>query len=95
MNDEKYKAAKKRVAEIRDFYKNLITYAVVNVFLIIINLLTSPESIWFYWVTIFWGLGLLFHASKVFLFKDKYLGKQWEEKQINKILSQDKDSEEK
>ncbi|MBT7151348.1 MAG: 2TM domain-containing protein, partial [Deltaproteobacteria bacterium] len=54
MNDEKYQAAKSRVKELKDFYRNLLTYAGVNILLIIINLVTSPGSLWFYWVTIFW-----------------------------------------
>jgi len=53
MNDEKYEGAKKRVKELKGFYRNLITYISVNIFLIVINLITSPDSLWFYWVTLF------------------------------------------
>ena len=60
MNDEKYEEAKKRVKELKDFYRNFITYIVVNIILIVINLVTSPDSLWFYWVTIFWGVALFF-----------------------------------
>ena len=37
-NTEKYFAAKKQVDEIRGFYGNLISYFVVNLFLLFINL---------------------------------------------------------
>jgi hypothetical protein len=89
MNDEKYEEAKKRVKELKDFYRNLITYVAVNIFLIVINLITSPDSLWFYWVTIFWGIGIVLHASKVFILKGKFLGKEWEEKKIKEMMEKE------
>ena len=92
MNEKNYEAAKARVKEIRDFYRNLVTYAGVNVLLIIINLITSPGNLWFYWVTIFWGIGIVLHASKIFILKDKFLGKEWEEKKIKKMMDKQNNS---
>ena len=89
MDDEKYKKAKKRVEELKKFYGNLVTYCVINIMLIIINLVTNPDKLWFYWVTIFWGLGILLHASKVFILKGKFLGQEWEEKKIKQIMKKD------
>jgi uncharacterized membrane protein YecN with MAPEG domain len=90
MNDEKYEKAKKRVEELKKFYGNLVTYIVINIMLVIINLVTSPDNLWFYWVSIFWGIGILLHASKVFILKGKFLGEAWEEKKIKEIMEQDK-----
>ncbi|MCP4187915.1 MAG: 2TM domain-containing protein [Gammaproteobacteria bacterium] len=92
MNDEKYEAAKSRVKELKDFYRNLFTYAAVNIPLIIINLVTSPESLWFYWVTIFWGIGIVLHALKVFILDGKFLGKEWEEKKIKEMMEKESHS---
>jgi hypothetical protein len=89
MNEEKYEKAKKRVEELKKFYGNLFTYAVINVILIIINLVTSPGSLWFYWVTIFWGIAVLLHASRVFVFRGKFLGEEWEEKKIKEIMEKE------
>jgi len=89
MNEEKYEKAKKRVEGLRKFYGNLVTYAVINVILIIINLVTSPGSLWFYWVTIFWGIAILLHASKVFVFRGKFFGEEWEEKKIKEIMEKE------
>jgi len=89
MNDEKYEEAKERVKELKGFYRNLITYVAVNIFLIVINLITSPDNLWFYWVTIFWGIGIVLHTSKVFILKGKFLGKEWEEKKIKKIMEKE------
>ena len=89
MNDKKYEKAKKRVEELKSFYGNIATYVAINAILIIINLVTSPRTLWFYWVTIFWGIGILIHASKVFIFKGKFLGEEWEEKKIKEILEKE------
>jgi len=97
MNDKKYEKAKKRVEELKSFYGNLATYVAINAILIIINLVTSPGSLWFYWVTIFWGIGILIHASKVFIFKGfkgKFLGEEWEEKKIKEILEKEEKAKE-
>ena len=92
MNDETYKKAKKRVEELKKFYGNLATYAVINVILIIINLVTSPGTLWFYWVTIFWGIAILLHASRVFIFRGRFLGEEWEQKKIQEIMEKERKS---
>ena len=89
MNDEKREDAKKRLEELKelkDFYRKLITYVAVNIGIIIINLVKSPDNLWFYWVTIFWGIGILFHARNIFVPNSKFLGKEWREKQIKKRM---------
>ena len=43
MNDGRYEKAKKRVEELKKFYGNVVTYVAINIILIIINLVTSPE----------------------------------------------------
>ena len=89
MNDERYEKAKKRVDELKKFYGNLVTYVAINIILIIINLVTSPGSLWFYWVTIFWGIAILLHASRVFILKGKFLGEEWEEKKIRELMEKE------
>jgi uncharacterized membrane protein YecN with MAPEG domain len=89
MNDERYEKAKKRVEELKKFYGNLVTYVAINITLIIINLVTSPGNLWFYWVTIFWGIGILLHASRVFVLRGKFLGEEWEEKKIRELMEKE------
>lgn len=86
MDDEKYEKAKTKVKDLKDFYRNLLTYAGVNILLITINLITSPDNLWFYWVSILWGISIVLHASKIFILKDKFLGKEWEEKKIQEMM---------
>ena len=51
--EEKYKRAKARVEELKGFYSHLIAYVTVNIMLVSINLVTSPNALWFYWITVF------------------------------------------
>ena len=43
---------------------------------------------------LFWGLGLAFHASKVFGF-NPFFNKEWEKRQIDKYIEKDKKESEK
>ena len=79
-----YERAVKRVKELKGFYGNLISYCIVIPFLVIINLLTSPRQLWFYWPMLGWGIGLLAHGMNVFA-----IGRNWEEKKIQEIMNKD------
>ncbi|WP_312075010.1 2TM domain-containing protein [Chryseobacterium sp.] len=76
-----YERAHKRVKELKSFYSNLISYLIVNTFLIILNLITSPKHIWFYWSLLGWGIGVLAHGMSVFA-----IGKSWEDRKIKEIM---------
>lgn len=89
-NDQNYKKAKSRVAHLRAFYSSLITYVIVNICLIIINLITDPHHLWFYWISIIWGIVLAVQAIKIFSFRDAFLGEEWEKKKIRDLLNKDK-----
>jgi hypothetical protein len=64
---EAYNRARKRVEAKLGFYYHLAVYVGVNIVLIIINLSTARESLWFKWPLIGWGIGLFFHALNVFV----------------------------
>ena len=82
-NQEAYQKAKKRVEAKIGFYIHLSVYIAVNIVLVIINLRTSPEYIWFKWPLIGWGIGVFFHAMGVFVFTGKSAMK---EKMIEKEM---------
>ncbi len=46
------------------FYTHLRSYCIVNGFLLLMNLLTSPRFLWFVFPLLGWGIGLAFHASE-------------------------------
>ena len=85
-NKEAYQRAKKRVEAKIGFYVHLSVYIGVNILLIVINLVTSPQYIWFKFPLIGWGVGLLFHALGVFLFSS---GSAIKERMIEKEVSKE------
>lgn len=48
------------------FRTHLIVYVAVNLLLIVIDVATSPQSLWFFWPLLGWGLGLLAHGFAVY-----------------------------
>jgi hypothetical protein len=52
--------------DIRGVAVHLFVYLAVNAFLIVVNLTTSPETLWSIWPLLGWGLGLAAHAWLVY-----------------------------
>lgn len=67
-NQEAYERAKERVEAKLGFYIHLAVYVGVNILLIIINLISSPQYLWFKWPLIGWGVAVFFHGMSVFVF---------------------------
>ena len=85
--DERRQRARQRARQLRHFYISLATYIVINVFLFIVDAVTSPGDWWFFWVTFGWGIGMLFYAYSVFIQnKDGVFGQQWEDRKTQEIL---------
>ena len=89
MTDEEraYFDARRRVRELREFYSHATAYAVFNVLMLVINLVTSPNKLWFFWPLFGWGIGLTIHGMYVYGFK-MWLGKEWEDRKIQQLLAQ-------
>lgn len=87
-DDARYRAAKSRVNQLRGFYVHLTVFVCVNAFLIILNLITTPHSLWFYWVTLGWGIGLVAHALQVYG-TFTIFGKDWEDKKIREYMNRE------
>ena len=90
MNTEeaKYQEAKERVEAIKGLYIHLIVYVVVNLLLFSINMIVSPDSLWFIWPLMGWGVGLFFHALSVFGFGPRF-GADWEERKIRELMEKE------
>jgi len=84
-NNKEYQEAKKKVEEEKKFYYHLGVFIVMNTFFVVLNLVTSPDHLWFYWPMLGWGLGLTLQGVKVFT--NVGLSKDWEEKRIKKHLN--------
>lgn len=100
----KLRRARKRIEELKGFYWHLAVYLAVNFFISFSKIsrnMVNGESfteglfdfgtfaVWF-----FWGIGLAFHAMKVFSLNPIF-GKEWEERQIKKFIEQEKKEAEK
>ncbi|SHG94850.1 2TM domain-containing protein [Flavobacterium fluvii] len=86
--EERYVRARKRMEEIKGFYENLKSFVMVNFLLTAINLITSPNHLWFYWPLLWWGVGVVFHGLKVFNYMP-FFGKEWEEKKIKEFMDKE------
>ena len=82
-NKEAYNKAEKRVEAKIGFYIHLAVYIAINIFLIIINLITSTAYLWFKWPLIGWGIGVFFHALGVFVLSGR-LKEEMIEKEMEK-----------
>lgn len=74
-----------RVRRIKGFYIHLAQYVVVISVLTVINLVTHPSKLWFFWPALGWGIGILAHAAATFEFIP-FFGAEWERKQVEKLL---------
>ena len=96
----KYLRAKSKVDRIRGFYGHLLAYLIVNTVITTMKVtrnLNNGESfnesffefstfaLWF-----FWGIGLAIHAFATFGI-DYILGKNWEEKRIQKYMEDEEE----
>ena len=96
--EQRYYLAKKRIKEIKDYYRHLASYIIVNIFISIVIIVGRMNgggeslievldfktfSVW-----IFWGIGMFFHTIGVFGVGIKF-GKNWEERKIREYMDKD------
>ncbi len=77
MNEEQ---AKQRVKELKDFYTHLSSYVAVNLFLFGLNIVTGPDTFWFVYPLMGWGIGIIIHAWDVF-----GTSTQWESRKMEEL----------
>ena len=102
--NNKRQRAKKKIAELKGFYIHLTVFILVNIMVItasVLGRMANNESFidaFFNFGTfstfIFWGLGVLFHAAKVFTY-NPFFNRDWEERQIQKYMDKDRREAEK
>ncbi|MFC1943191.1 2TM domain-containing protein [Chloroflexota bacterium] len=79
-----YEEASKKVKAKKGFYGGLATYLVVNVVLIIIWALSGQGYMWFLWPLCIWGVFVLGHFLRVFVF-EKGSDRQAIEREVEKM----------
>ncbi len=91
--EDRYQRAVKHVEEIRKFYFHLVVYLIVNIGISGVKIYNDmidgdvyvfgTEEVW-----LFWGIGLAFHAFKVFGISF-IMGKNWKEDKIKEYMKKD------
>ncbi len=89
MKDEDYARILKRVDDIKSFYGNLTAYLIVIPALAILNFVTYPKFLWFFFPAIGWGFGLLFHFMSAFNYMP-FLGRDWEERKVRELMRKER-----
>ena len=103
-----YDRAQKKVKDIKGFYGHLAVYVIVILVVLLtrgrfmsINNTVFQDSDFLNWIDwnvfgtpIIWGIFLAIHAFRVFG-KHPFLGKNWEERQIQKYMEEDPNESEK
>ncbi len=86
-HDAKYSEAKRKVKELKGFYIHLFVYIIVNLFIISRNVQQGDNlsDIDNYWTAIFWGIGVVGHAMRVFV-PNFILGKDWEDRKTRELM---------
>lgn len=86
-DDKSILNAKKRVKKKKKFYQHLTVFIMVNLFLFMLNLMTSEEW-WFQWATLGWGMAVGIQYFDTFGFPGTdYNDPAWEESEIEKELN--------
>ena len=64
---DEWTQARKRVSDRRDFSSHLVTYLVVNGFLVFVWAITGADYFWPAWILGGWGIGLVLHFWDAFV----------------------------
>ncbi len=84
-----YNRILKKVEDIKGFYGNLTAYLIVIPALAVLNIVTYPKFLWFFFPAIGWGFGLLFHGLNTFNYMP-FLGSDWEERKVRELMKKDR-----
>lgn len=97
--ETQYLLAKKRVEDLKKFYKHVTVYVAINLVISILKISrnlsngeTLEEAIYdfnTYAVWLFWGIAIVIQAFKLFGL-NFILGKDWEERQIEKHINKNR-----
>lgn len=90
-DDRYYEEAQKIVKTKKAFRSSAISFACVIPCLIILNLWTSPNNLWFFWPLLGWGMGLLGQYYEAYIKPKKRSDEMTEvEKEMEKLRLRDR-----
>lgn len=89
--------AQKRIKQKKRLYTHFIVFLIGALFLIIANTVLGIgkdfkifEVNWFVYAILFWFFFFIYHVFNVFI-THKFMGKDWEQKQLNKLVAKQKE----
>lgn len=71
-----YDKARTRVKHRKKFYSHIVTWVIMSVFFILINLFTT-DYFWAIFPILAWGIGVAFHGLQVF-------SDEWEDEEVER-----------
>lgn len=86
---ERYERAKRRVETVRGFYSHALVFVMVNLGLVVYNLATEPNRLWFVFTLGGWGIGLMAHGLYV-ASSGRFMGQAWEDRKIGEEMERDR-----
>lgn len=89
--EERYFQAQKRVQEIRKFYEHLTVYVLCNPIVIVVNLMTSPGFLYFWFSLLGWGMVIVLHGLKAFGYTS-FFDKKWEKRKVKEFMEKEEQS---
>ncbi|TMU51020.1 2TM domain-containing protein [Flagellimonas algicola] len=83
--------AQKRIKQKKRLFSHFVIFLIGSIFLVLINkILKYGEAYdWFVWGILLWAFLFIFHFFNVFV-THKFMGKDWERKQREKLVNQQK-----
>lgn len=88
LQHEQYEYARRRIRQKKHLFIHFLIFLVGCLFLFIINKLLNvgePHN-WYLWAITGWAFLLILHFIKVFI-TDRFMGKNWEREQIDRLVS--------
>jgi hypothetical protein len=79
--------ARKHAEDLRGFLQHAGAYISVGAFFLILNLVTDPGNLWFFWPLLPWGIGLAIHGWSVW--NDRLFDERWQERQVEKMMARE------
>ncbi|WP_458455873.1 2TM domain-containing protein [Methanobrevibacter sp.] len=86
MSDTLRTIAEERVNAKIKFYRNFISYVIVNAFLALINYIFTPDFWWVAFPLFFWGIGVFVDFIKAFVVYDKFDSESYRERKIEEEM---------
>lgn len=89
----KYDIARQRVKKKSEFRAHAVSYLVCCLFLLGINLWTSPNYLWAVWPALGWGIGVAFHGFSAYgVIPDKADEEVMIEKELHRMEYKEQES---